>query len=150
DKHPPRAQSERAGEGSFGWVVDELKLDDLAAFVLALGLTAGFDASMGSVIASCLNDQNKSYPNLALSQKLWDEPQQLLNLSDPFHPLFRYGLIKHSGQNVPYLSETAWETPITVPSLVAHQLLFPETPFPHGLVPLEEADSDDEMTNSGR
>jgi len=150
DNHPPRAQSGPAAAGSFGWVVDELKLDDLAAFVLALGLTVVFDASMGSVIAACLNDQNKSFPNLALAQKLWDEPEQVLQLSDPFHPLFRYGLIKHGGQSVPYPSETAWETPITVPSLVAHQLLFPENPFPHGLVVLEEAESDGEMTNSAR
>jgi adenylate kinase family enzyme len=150
DTKERRARIERTGRGSFGWVVNELTLDDVSAFLLALSLTVAFDGSMGSVIAACLNDQMKSYPNLALAQKLWDEPEQVLRLADPFHPLFRYGLIKYSGQSGHYFSETGWEAPITVPSLVAGQLLFPETPFPHGLIPLHAPESDDELTETAR
>src|SRR5712692_376558 len=142
DTKPPGTAPKNTGRGSFGWVVNELELDDVATFVLALSLTVAFDASMGSVIAACLNDQTKSYPNLALAQKLWDEPEQVLRLADPFHPLFRYSLIKYSGQSCHYFSETGWEAPITVPSLVAGQLLFPERPFPHGLIPLDGPESD--------
>ena len=148
-----RARNERAARGSFGWVVDKLELDDVAAFVLALSLTVAFDGSMGSVIAACLNDQTKSSPNLALAQKLWDEPEQVLRLADPFHPLFRLGLIKYSGQSGHYFSETGWDASITVPSLVAGQLLFPDTPFPQGLIPLEAAETDaaaDELTETAR
>jgi hypothetical protein len=116
---------EAPARGSFGWVVNELELPEVASFILALALSAAFDANMGSVIACCLNDQNKLLPTLALAQKLWDEPEEVLSIADPAHPLFRYGLIR--------FSETSWNAPITVPSLVALQLLFPNTPFPHGL-----------------
>jgi len=133
---PPRTLDETVVQGSFGWVVARLELDDVSAFVLALALTVAFDSSMGSVIAACLNDQAKLHPNLSLAQKLWDQPDQVLQLADPCHPLFRYGLIKYSGQSSHYYSETGWDAPVTVPSLVAGQLLFPEKAFPHGLLSL--------------
>src|SRR5215213_966753 len=85
----------RAIQGSFGWVVQRLELDDVAAFVLALALVAAFDGSMGSVIAACLNDQSKIHPTLGLAQRLWDHPDQVLRIADQFHPLFRCGLIKY-------------------------------------------------------
>src|SRR5580765_2457847 len=69
-------------QGSFDWAVRELQLDEVAQFVLALGLTVAFDGSMGPVIASCLNDQNKNYPTLGLAQRLWDEPEQVMRLAD--------------------------------------------------------------------
>ena len=147
---PPRIKN-AATQGSFGWVVERLELDEVSAFVLALGLTVAFDSSMGSVIAACLNDPTKLHPNLSLAQKLWDNPEQVLRVADPFHPLFRYGLIKYSGQNSHFYSETGWEAPITVPSLVAGVLLFPETAFPHGLVPLvAPATGALELTDSAR
>ena len=145
-----RIGNERAAQGSFGWVVESLGLDDVSAFGLALGLTVAFDGSMGSVIAACLNDQTKSQPNLALAQKLWDEPEQVLRIADPFHPLFRYGLIKYSGHSSHHDTETGWDTPFTVPSLVAGLLLFPETRLPHGLVPLSSVAGDDELTETAR
>lgn len=145
-----RSGNERAAHGSFGWVVENLGLDDVSAFGLALALTVAFDGSMGSVIAACLNDQTKSYPNLALAQKLWDEPAKVLRIADPFHPLFRYGLIKYSGRSSHHEAETGWDTPFTVPSLVASALLFPETPLPHGLVPLSAMPGDDELTEAAR
>ena len=121
--------------GSFGWVVKEFALPDVASFILALSLSAALDANMGSVVAACLNDQNKVLPTLALAQKLWDLPDEVLTVADPAHPLFRYGLIHFSAQSSPNFSDTSWNTPIATPSLVALQLLFPDTPFPHGLVP---------------
>ena len=131
----PSFVSDSSERGSFGWVVKELALPNVASFILALSLSAAFDANMGSVIASCLNDQNKVLPTLALAQKLWDEPDEVLSVADPAHPLFRYGLIHLSAQNSHYFSDTNWNAPIAVPSLVALQLLFPDTPFPHGLIP---------------
>jgi hypothetical protein len=141
-----RSGNERAAQGSFGWVLETLGLDDVSAFSLALSLTVAFDGSMGSVIAACLNDQTKSHPNLALTQKLWDEPEQVLRIADPFHPLFRYGLLQYSGQS----TETGWDTPFAVPSLVAGLLLFPEAPLPQGLVPLSSVAADDELTETAR
>jgi len=129
NQEPSFISDEAPVRGSFGWVVKELELPDVASFILALSLSAAFDANMGSVIACCLNDQNKLLPTLALAQKLWDEPDAVLSVADPVHPLFRYGLIR--------FNDTSWNAPITVPSLVALQLLFPNTPFPHGLVVAE-------------
>jgi hypothetical protein len=116
--------------GSFGWVTSELDLDDAAAFTLATALTTAFDSSIGSVIACCLNDPAKSHPNLALIQRLWDRPEQVLSLADAAHPLFRYGLVKQIAPSERYFADTLWEQPLTVPSPVAHQLLFPQDVSP--------------------
>ncbi len=128
-----RAAAARGPRGSFGWVVESIALDDVSAFTLALGLTVAFDASVGSVIAACLNDQTKRHPTLALAQKLWDAPEDVLRLADPLHPLFRLGLLQHSGHGSHFDAETRWDTPFSVPSLVAGLLLFPDSPLPHGL-----------------
>jgi ATPase family associated with various cellular activities (AAA) len=140
---------ERATQGSFGWVVESLALDDVSAFSLALALTVAFDGSVSSVIAACLNDQTKSHPTLALIQKLWDEPAQVLRIADPFHPLFRFGLLQYGASNH-HDAETRWDTPVTVPSLIASRLLFPETPLPQGLVPLSSVADLDEVTETAR
>jgi hypothetical protein len=145
-----RNGNERPAQGSFGWAVERLRLDDVSAFGLALGLMDAFDGSMGSVVAACLNDQTKSHPTLALVQKLWDAPEQVLRIADPFHPLFRYGLIQYSGQGGHHDAETGWDTAFTVPSLVASLLLFPDTPLPHGLTELSSTGDDDELTDSAR
>jgi hypothetical protein len=134
---PPPATGERVARGSFGWVLRELELDDVATFVLALSLVAALDGSMGSVIATCLNDQTRTQPNLALAQKLWDRPEELLSIADPFHPLFRYGLATH--KNYRGHPETVWEAPLVTPSLVARQLLSANAQLPHGLDPLKSA-----------
>ena len=139
---------ERAAQASFGWVVESLELDDVSAFALALALTVAFDGSVGSVIAACLNDQTKSHPTLALIQKLWDEPAQVLRIADPFHPLFRFGLLQYGGASNHHDAETRWDTPFSVPSLVASVLLFPETPLPQGLVPLSSVADLDEVTET--
>ncbi|HEX5707540.1 MAG TPA: ATP-binding protein [Pyrinomonadaceae bacterium] len=128
--------------GSFAWVVAELELDDAASFTLALALTTALDASMGSVIASCLNDQTRTHPNLALAQKLWDAPEEILALADPAHALFARGLLVRSRAEAARAAETEWDAPLTVPSVVARQLLFPDAPLPSGLTPLEEKSRD--------
>jgi hypothetical protein len=132
DARPKKKSSPR---GSFGWVIQELKLEDVAAFTLALALVSAFDSSMGSVINTCLNDQNKSYPNLTLVQKLWDEPEQVLKLADPSHPLFGFGLVRQAAQAANYYAEMLWEQPLTTPAPVASQLLFPQTAWPGNLSP---------------
>ena len=63
--------------GSFEWAANRLGLDDVSCFVLALGLSVSFDNAVGGVVASCLNDPMKNHPNLALAQKLWDDPDLL-------------------------------------------------------------------------
>jgi hypothetical protein len=129
----PRPSNEiSAPPGSFGWVVAELDLDHASCFVLALALAAVFDASMGSVIAACLNDQTKVQPNLALAQKLWDQPEEILQLAVPFHTLFRHGLITCGGKSDQY-AELNWDAPLTVPPAVGRQLLFADDSLPHGL-----------------
>jgi hypothetical protein len=146
-KKPPR-RNIRTLKGSFGWVAETLELEDVAKFVLALGLSVAFDASMGSVISACLNDQTKTLPNLALAQRLWDEPEQVLAIADPFHSLFRFGLIKYGDQSGHHYAETVWDAPLTVPSLVAAQLLFPKTAFPRGLSSLDSAKANDQPTET--
>lgn len=128
---PPMGK--QAVRGSFGWVVRELCLDSISSFVLALGLVAAFDSTAGSVVSACLNDPLKTYPNLALAQKLWDRPEQVLTMADPAHPLFRYGLLQLGGRTAYSYSEIDWESPVTAPSLVADQLLFPGSSLPPAL-----------------
>ena len=149
NSRPAPANKGAATRGSFGWVVRELELDDVATFVLALSLVVAFDGSMGSVIATCLNDQAKTLPSLALAQRLWDQPEEVLRLADPFHPLFRYGLAAYSPSSSSY-AEIPWEAPIVVPSLVARQLLSPESSLPQALVPLNPGDIDDKLAESAR
>jgi hypothetical protein len=133
DSKPPSAGDLLLVRGSFGWVVKELQLDDVSSFILALALTTALDGTMGSVIASCLNDQAKVLPNLAVAQRLWDEPEEVIRVSDPFHALFRYGLVQYANKSHRYFSETDWDSPLVVSSAVAKQLLFPESQLPHGL-----------------
>lgn len=131
---PP--EGKQAVQGSFGWVVHELCLDSISSFVLALGLEAAFDSTAGSVVAACLNDPLKTYPNLALAQKLWDRPEQILRMADPAHPLFRNGLLQLGGRTPHSNSEIDWESLLTVHPLVADQLLFPDISLPPALAPV--------------
>ncbi|HYN86368.1 MAG TPA: ATP-binding protein [Pyrinomonadaceae bacterium] len=128
--------------GSFAWVVAELQLDDASSFVLALALTTAFDASMGSVVSACLNDQTRAHPSLSLAQKLWDAPDEVLALADPAHALFARGLLVRPASSAPRPAETEWDAPLTVPAVVARQLLLPGAPLPAGLAPLEETEDD--------
>lgn len=128
-----RPESGRCRRGSFEWVVGEIGLDDVAAFALGLGLAASMDASFGAVIAACLNDSMRIQPNLMLIQRLWDAPEEALTLSDPMHPLFRFGLLRRSAAARSANAETLWEQPLSVPSMVARELLTANPVAPAGL-----------------
>ena len=138
----PRVESNR--RGTLPWVIETLGLDDTATFVLALGLAIAFDNAMESVVAASMNETAKVHPTLALAQKLWEQPEQVLSLVDPAHPLFRYGLLQQISHTAQASATIVWERPITVPALVVNQLLFPDWPLPCALekiVPNSEAEA---------
>jgi hypothetical protein len=146
----PACDSRR--RGSFGWVVGELRLDDVSSFALGLGLAAAFDATFGAVIAACLNDHSRIYPNLMLIQRLWDPPEKVLDLCDPMHAIFSCGLLRRSAAAQGAYAETFWEQPLAVPSMVARQLLSADPVVPAGLelldpgqVPEEELEKSVEL-----
>ena len=85
--------------------------------MLALALLPAVDSAAGAVIAACLNDPGRSEPTLALAQRLWDEPDELLRCFDPAHALFRHGLLAQRTAEL--------ECRAPVPALVARELLFP-------------------------
>ncbi len=107
--------------GSFGWVVEQLKLTPVECFVLALALLPSIDSACSHVIATCQNDPSRSEPTLALAQRLWDEPDALLHCFDPAHALLRHGLLSIAAGSVPAL----WHAPLHVAPTVARELLFP-------------------------
>ncbi|MDE3737766.1 ATP-binding protein [Metapseudomonas resinovorans] len=115
-----------APRGSFGWVAQQLELAPVERFVLALALLPGVDSAAGQVIASCLNDLSRTSPNLALAQRLWDEPDELLHCFDPAHPLLRHGLLSSAQPH-------DWNSALQVPVLVARELLFPAGRLPSAL-----------------
>jgi len=119
--------------GTFSWIVNELKLDDVASFILALGLLVVFDDAASSVISACLNDPRKTYPNFALARKIWDRPEQIMAFEEPLWQLFRLGLLQfNNNENIKNIySETDNEIPIRVPILVAYHVLFPNSTLPH-------------------
>ncbi|MCY1284205.1 ATP-dependent zinc metalloprotease FtsH [compost metagenome] len=130
------ADTAEVQRGSFGWVAQQLDLAPVERFVLALALLPGIDSAAGQVIASCLNDPSRTSPNLALAQRLWDEPDELLHCFDPAHPLLRHGLLATAQPH-------DWQSALAVPALVARELLFPGSPLPAALqrvspVPLAE------------
>lgn len=145
----PPALASQAARGSFSWVVRALRLDDLSAFALALGLTASSDNAVGPVVAACLNDPSKTHPTLGLAQKLWDQPEGVVLLADPAHPLWRTGLLQQIGHTGQPGSVIDWESPITVAPLVANQLLFPGAPLPEVFVPLN-AEAGGALSDSAR
>src|SRR5260370_1137628 len=115
--------------GSFGWVVGQLDLSPVECFVLALALLPSVDSAAGPVIASCLNDATRTSPTLALAQRLWDDPEQLLHCFDPAHPLLSHGLIVSLGGT----GAVDWDTALRVPSLVTRELLFSGGALPPAL-----------------
>jgi ATP-dependent 26S proteasome regulatory subunit len=129
DSAPPRHIG-RPDRGSFGWVEREVPLAPLDSFALALGLLAAFDSAAEPVIAACHNDVNRTSPTLGLVQKLWDRPEEVLELGDAGRPLFRYGLLRKAETlSTPF----DWDAPIYVPEIVARRLLLPGAPPPSQL-----------------
>ena len=146
---PPR--SKKISRGSFGWVIQELDLDDVSTFMLGLGLASTFDASLGAVIAACLNEPSRVYPNLMLGQRLWDQPEEVLTLSDPMHSLFAYGLLTRSSAAQRHYPETLPEQPLTVPSVVARALLSKSDVSPSALALVDPKDEEEgELSQSNR
>ncbi len=114
-------------QGSFGWVVEQLQLQAVDCFVLALALLPSLDSAAGAVIGCCQNDTNRQAPTLGLAQRLWDSPDQLLRCFDPGHRLFSHGLLT---------ALSSWDTPLQVPALVARELLFAGVELPAALQPV--------------
>lgn len=133
---PPPVMDHPA-RGGLAWVIATLGLEDVAAFVLALGLIARFDHAAGAVIATCLNDAVATQPTLALAQQLWDCPEQVLAIADPGYPLWRYGLLQSGNPAV--AAGTDWQSPIVLAPCVATCLLFPDSPLPQVLVALADS-----------
>ncbi len=104
-----------APRGSFAWLASALQLEPVECFVLALALLPTVDSAAGPVIACCLNDPARALPTLALAQRLWDAPDEVIQCFDPGHVLIRHGIL-------PAVSE--WHAPLYVSPLVARELLF--------------------------
>jgi hypothetical protein len=126
---PPPAPTGGDQRGSFGWVAGQLQLRPVECFVLAVALLPSVDSAAGQVIASCLNEPSRTAPTLALAQRLWDEPDELLHCFDPAHRLLRHGLLSPVGGAGP----DDWHAALCVPTLVARELLFPGDALPAAL-----------------
>lgn len=109
---PAAAHSVRRGD--WCWLVDQLSLTQADQFVLALALAFRLDAGIGPVCAAALNDANKAFPTLALAQRLWDQPEALLGLAAPAHPLRCLGLLDQQS--------TEWQQPLALPAWLAEGL----------------------------
>ena len=116
----PEAQAER---GSFAWVCEALDLTPIARFTLAFALHITWDSASRAVIAACSADPSADRPTLALLQRLWDEPREVLEVADPAHPLYTHGLITRGEGRSPGLE---WEEPIWSTLPVTRRLLAPE------------------------
>jgi vesicle-fusing ATPase len=122
--------STRPVRGSWAWLVQELELEPSSQFVLALALAARLDSALGPVCSTCLNDASRPYPTLALAQRLWDEPNQIIAVADGGHPLFQHGLLTWSGDIAAGLE---WHQPLDLHAWVAQTLLDPERALPNVL-----------------
>ncbi|TCO70116.1 AAA family ATPase [Rhodovulum euryhalinum] len=82
-----------ASGGRFARLADRAGLEPAECFVLALALLPMIDGALGPVVALLEGDAGRSAPSLALAQRLWDEPLDILAAADPARPLRRFGLI---------------------------------------------------------
>jgi AAA+ superfamily predicted ATPase len=113
---------------AFARLVRRMNLQPVDSFVLALTLLPCVDSAAGAVIATCLNDAARTEPTLALAQRLWDTPDALLGCFDPAHALLRLGIIA-----LPAGGAAGWHAPLTVPPLVARELLLDRDDLPTAL-----------------
>jgi MoxR-like ATPase len=132
------AEPEPKGEdqpvrGSFSWAVQELGLDSVARFVFALALAPGFDSAIGSVIAACQNDTAATLPTLALAQRLWNEPAEVLSVGETGHPIFQRAMVSRAEPPTAASHIIDWHASLAVPCMIARQLLFPSDMLPAGL-----------------
>ncbi|MCB9706302.1 MAG: ATP-binding protein [Myxococcales bacterium] len=132
---PPVALAGAAPRGSLRWVAEALDLSPVARFALALALYVSWDSAAGAVIAACSGDPAAERPTLALIQRLWDDPREVLEIADPAHPLFTRGLLQRGearGLGI------GWEQAIWAPQPVTRRLLAPELGPPPALAPIAE------------
>ncbi|HET8756033.1 MAG TPA: ATP-binding protein [Solirubrobacteraceae bacterium] len=132
---PPPARRARPPRGSFSWVDRELGLHDVERFLLALAMLTSFDGAAGAIVGACLNDPGAAQPTLALAQRLWDEPIELLTVAASGHRLARHGLIEHVERG-----GVGWRAPLVAPGTVVRQLLFPAPEPPPQLRSLSRGD----------
>jgi len=132
----PEPDGDPAVRGSFSWVCRDLDLNDTARFVVALGLATTYDNAVGPVIAYCLGEANAVRPTMGLAQRLWDRPDEVLEVAVPGSPIFDYGLIQRSDQRLG-IADVDWDRSFSCPHSVARLLLNPDGRPPPGLVPLE-------------
>lgn len=116
--------------GHWRWVRERLQLSEASEFVLALALAARADAGLAPVFAVCLNDMSRPFPTLALAQRLWERPAEIIACADPDHFLFQYGLLGaiHEGGNGP-----VWQRALDMPAVLAQQLIDDQSPLPQAV-----------------
>ena len=120
DKRPSRWAS----------LVESLDLDGASQFVLALGLASRLDAGLAPIFSTCMNDLARPFPTLALAQRLWDEPSQIVECADPNHPIYRYGLLANINDPTDALT---WQRPLDMSAVVTQQLSDPDAALPQGV-----------------
>jgi ATPase family associated with various cellular activities (AAA) len=114
--------------GTFAALAQRLQLEPVDCFVLALALLPCVDSAAGAVVATCLNDATRSESTLALAQRLWDAPDELLHCFDPGHTLMRHGVL-----TFPTGGAVGWHASLSVPPLVARELLLSRSNLPAAL-----------------
>ena len=129
---PEPEQPSRPPRGSFAWVACELDLRPCERFLLALAMLPGFDSAAGAIVAACVNDPAAVHPTLALAQRLWDEPVELLTTAESGHRLERHGLLERPQRD----TAVDWRGALFTPALVVRTLLFPSADPPAQLRPL--------------
>ena len=90
---PEGRELDQAPRGGFTWLARELALTPVDCFVLALALSPGVDGATATVFAAVQNDPVRAFPTLALAQRLWDVPEDVLGLIGPGHSLCRHGVL---------------------------------------------------------
>ena len=114
----------------WAWMAGQLGLDDASQFVLALALASCVDAGLGPVISTCMNDLSRPFPTLALAQRLWDDPQQIVACADLNHAIYRFGLLECINNQG---NTNVWQQALSMPANVSQQLLDPDSPLPYGI-----------------
>jgi hypothetical protein len=100
-----------------------------------LGLLCTIDNAAGPIFASCLNDVSKTFPTLALAQKLWNKGDEINDTVNPNNPLISYGILQFVGLNQSNF-HIDWNSPIIVPTIIANQLLYSNKQLIYGLSPI--------------
>ena len=122
-----------ASGSRFAQAAQTLQLSGAAQFLLAFALAARTDAALGPVCAACQNDPARPYPTLALAQRLWDDPLEVVAAASPQHPLFACGLLTVAATQGDGLY---WHQALDMPTTVAEALLCPDAPLPRALARL--------------